>query len=154
MELLGSATFAWQADYGQFYLIDCKDEAFLAPTQITTEMEARRVVAPIAGLVIYTNDCLQQHISISIHAAEPDHPLTEPMWGKPWTQIETIRARFPSRRFTVSSPSMPYPLPSGPQFLLDTDSVIARVSWMEFYGSRDDSMAVDPDVIAITLWPG
>ena len=154
MELRGSATFAWQADYGQFYLIDCEDEAFLAPTQITTEMEKRRVVAPVAGLVIYTQDCLQQHIRISIHATEPDHPQTEPIRGKPWTQVETIRARFPSQRFTISSPSTLYPLPSGPQFLVDTAIVMARVSWMEIQGSRDDSMPVDPDVIEITLWPG
>jgi len=28
-------TLAWQADYGQFYLVDCKDEAFLAPVDIS-----------------------------------------------------------------------------------------------------------------------
>ena len=48
---------------------------------------------------------------------------------------------------------MPSPLPAGPLFLLDTESVAARISWMEFQGSRDDSQPVEPDVIAITLWP-
>ncbi|WP_426955806.1 hypothetical protein [Muricoccus radiodurans] len=154
LALRGWATFAWQSDYGQFYLIDCEDEAFRAPVEITAEMERRRVVAPASGLVVYTEGCLQQHIRISIHDAEPDHPPAEPMGGEPWTQIETIRARLPSRRFTLSSPSMPDPLPAGPHFIVDTDIVIIRVHWMEFQGSRDDSVPVAPDVIEITIWPG
>ncbi len=153
MERRGWATFAWQADYGQFYLIDGEDEAFLAPETITSEMETRRVVAPAAGLVVYTEGCLQQHLRIALYDAEPDHPPAEPMSGKPWTQVETIQARFPSRRFTLSSPSTPYPLPGGPHFVVETETVTVRVSWMEFQGSRDDSVPVEPDVIEIVLWP-
>lgn len=153
MNLCALTTFAWQVDYGQFYLVDCDDKAFLAPVEITAEMEKRRVVALTTGLVVYTQDCLQQHIRISIYDAEPDHPPTEPMSGQAWTQIETISARFPSRRFAMSSPSMPSPLPGGPHFFLETSIVTARVSWMEFQGSRDDTVPVDPDIIEITLWP-
>jgi hypothetical protein len=154
MALRGWATFAWQADYGQFYLVDCEDADFLPPTEITGEMEARRLHAPATGLVVYTEGCLQQHVRIAIHDAEPDRPDTEPMSGKPWTQVETAAARFPARRFALSSPSMPDPLPCGPFFRLDTEAVNVRVSWMEFQGSRDDSVPVEPDVIDIALWPG
>ena len=153
MTLRGWATFAWQADYGQFYLVDDAGESFDAPVRITPEMEARRVHAPATGLVVYTQDCLQQQIRVAIHAAEPTPEATEPMSGKPWTQVETIAARFPARRFTLSSPSTPSPLPAGPVFLLDTPTVRARVSWLEFEGSRDDSVPVEPDVIDIVLWP-
>ncbi|MGU3538010.1 hypothetical protein [Methylobacterium sp. A54F] len=153
MTLRGWATFAWQADYGQFYLVDGEDAAFPAPTEITGEMEARRLHVPATGLVVYTQDCLQQHVRIAIHDAEPDRRDTEPMSGKPWSQVETAVARFPSRRFLLSSPSMPDPLPCGPFFLLDEGTVGVRVSWMEFQGSRDDSVPVEPDVIDIELWP-
>ena len=153
MALRGWATFAWQVDYGQFYLIDPEDTAFLAPVEITADMEKRCLHAPTAGLVIYTQDCLQQHIRITIHDIEPDHSPTEPTSGRPWTRVETIEAIFPSRRFTVSSPSTPYPLPGGPFFLLDADVSKVRVSWMEFQGSRDDSVPVEPDVIELAFWP-
>lgn len=153
MTLHGWATFAWQADYGQFYLIDGEDADFLAPTEITAEMEQRRLHVLATGLV-YTMDCLQQHVRISIYDAEPDHTPVEPMSGKPWTQIETIEAKFPSRRFAISSPSTPTPLPNGPFFLLDTETSIVRVSWVESQGSRDDSVPVDPDIIDIAFWPG
>lgn len=153
MTLRGSATFAWQADYGQFYLIDPEDAAFLPPTTITAEMEERRIYALPSGLVIYTEGCLQQHIRIAIHDIEPDHPPHEPMSGEPWTQVETTQAKFPSRLLTISSPSMPDPLPGGPFFFLDADTYTVRISWKEFHGSRDDSMPVEPDVIELTFWP-
>ena len=79
-------------------------------------MEKRRIVAPAVGLVIYTQDCLQQHIRISVHDAEPGHAPTEPMGGEAWMQVETIKVRFPSQRFTLSSPSTTFLLPSGPGF--------------------------------------
>ena len=153
MTLRSLATFAWQADYGQFYLIDPEETAFLPPTKITAEMEMRRLQALPCGLVIYTEGCLQQHIRIAIHDAEPDHPQQDPIGGEPWTQVETSDARFPSRRFAITSPSMPDALPGGPFFFLDTDSYRVRVSWKEFQGSRDDSVPVEPDVIELTLWP-
>lgn len=148
----GWATFAWQSDYGQFYLID-PDEPFTPPIEITPEMERRSLFAAPAGLVVYTQDCLQQHIRISIYDAEPDPSPVEQMSGKPWTRVETTPACFPSRKFTISSPSMPDPFPAGPVFLLDSGKVAARINWMEFEGSRDDSVPVEPDVIEITLWP-
>jgi len=152
LALRGWATFAWQADYGQFYLMDCDDSAFRPPVEITAEIEMRSLFVPAAGLVIYTHDCLQQHIRISIHDSEPDHSPVEPMRGKPWTRVETVKTRFPSQKFTISSPSTPYPLPGGPVFLLDAASVTTRISWMEFQDSRDDSVPVEPDVIEITFW--
>jgi hypothetical protein len=154
LALRGWATFAWQADYGQFYLIDREDPAFVPPTEFTPEMERRSLFVPATGIVIYTNDCLQQHIRIAIHDSEPDHLPAERMSGKPWTRIETANASFPSQMFTISSPSMPDPLPNGPVFFLDTADVTLRISWMEFQGSRDDSVPCDPDVIEIAFWPG
>jgi hypothetical protein len=148
----GWARFAWQSDYGQFYLIDGEDASFMPPTEITAEMEVSRLFVPPAGMVIYTQDCLQQHIQIAIYESEPDHAPVEPMSGKPWTRVETTKVNFPSQRFGISSPSMPNPLPAGPVFLLDAATVTARISWMEFEGSRDDSVPIEPDVIAITLW--
>lgn len=152
MAIRGWASFAWQADYGQFYLIDCEDSAFRPPTEITADMERRSLFVPPTGIVIYTGGCLQQHIRISIYESEPDHAPVEPMSGKPWTRIETVEARFPSQKFTISSPSMPDPLPCGPIFLLDAATVTARIGWMEFQGSRDDSVPVEPDVIEIAFW--
>ena len=149
----GWATFAWQADYGQFYLVDHETPDFAAPIEITPEMERRSLFVPPTGLVIYTEGSLQQHIRIAIYDTEPDHSPTEDMSGNPWTRIETVTAHFPSRKFTLSSPSAPDPLPSGPFFLLDTADAMARISWMEFQESRDDSLPVEPEVIAITLWP-
>lgn len=149
----GWATFAWQSDYGQFYLLDHEDSTFMAPIEITPEMEQRSFFVTPTGLVVYTQSCLQQHIRISIYDTEPDHSPVEMMSGKPWTRIETAAARFPSRKFMISSPSMPDPLPAGPVFLLDAERVTARICWMEFQGSRDDSVPVEPDVIEITLWP-
>ncbi|WP_426960281.1 hypothetical protein [Muricoccus radiodurans] len=153
MTLTGSATFAWQADYGQFYLTDPEDPTFRPPVEITPEMEARSLFVPATGLVVYTGDCLQQHVHIAIHDAEPDHAPAEPMSGKPWTRVEAARARFPGRRFAISSPSLPDPLPCGPFFLLPSETVEVRIAWMEFEGSRDDSVPVEPDVIEVALWP-
>ncbi len=150
----GWATFAWQSDYGQFYLIDHeRSSTFTAPIEITPEMEQRSFFAAPGGLVVYTESCLQQHIRIAIYDTEPDHAPVEQMSGRPWTRVETTEACFPSRTFTLSSPSMPDPLPAGPLFLLATERAAARISWMEFQGSRDDSVPVEPDVIEITLWP-
>jgi hypothetical protein len=151
--LRGWATLAWQADYGQFYLVDREDTSFLPPEIITPEMEARRFFVPEAGLVVYTEGSLQQHIRIHIHDAEPNHAPVEPMSGKPWTQIETTTARFPSRSFSISSPSAPDTLAGGPIFFLDSATVSVRISWMEFQGSRDESVPVEPDVIEIVFWP-
>jgi len=149
----GWTTLAWQSDYGQFYLKDRKDEAFEAPVDITPEMEANSLAAMPSGIVVYTQSSLQQHIRIAIYDREPDHLSAEPMSGKPWTHVETVDVRFPSKSFSISSPSMPDPLPNGPIFLVDTVASAMRISWMEFDGSRDDSVPVDPDVIDIAIWP-
>ena len=149
----GWATLAWQADYGQFYLIDREDSSFLPPAEITPEMEARSLFAPNSGLVVYTGGCLQQHIRIAIYDSEPQHSAVERMSDRPWTRVETVEARFPSQKFSISSPSFPDPLPNGPIFCVDAETVTARISWMEFQGSRDDSVPVEPDVIEITIWP-
>lgn len=149
----GWARFAWQADYGQFYLIDCEDRAFRPPTEITAEMEARGFAVREGGLVVYTNDCLQQHLGIAIYDREPDHLAFEAMSGRPWTRVETTKVHFPSQRFAITSPSSPDPMPAGPFFLLGAPHAMARIAWMEFQGSRDDSVPVEPDVVEITFWP-
>ena len=102
--LLGRAILAWQSDYTQFYLVDPSDGDFTAPVEITAEMEARSLFVLPSGLVVYTNDCTQQHIQITIHDGEPIHPATEPMSGAAWTRAEEAELHFPSPSFTVSSP--------------------------------------------------
>lgn len=154
-DIRGWATFAWQADYGQFYLIDGDGADFHAPEEITTAMVEDSLAVLPSGLVVYTAGCLQQHIRIAIYAARPEQdPAQEPMWGKPWTHQRTVTAHFPSRRFTISSPSTPTPRPCGPLFLLDSPVVTIRISWMEFQDTRDDSVPVEPDVIDLAIWPG
>ena len=98
-DIRGWATFAWQADYGQFYLIDGDGADFHAPEEITTAMVEDSLAVLPSGLVVYTAGCLQQHIRIAIYAARPEQdPAQEPMWGKPWTHQRTVTAHFPSRR--------------------------------------------------------
>jgi hypothetical protein len=149
----GWANFAWQSNYGQFYLVDRADHAFTAAIEITPEMEARNLAVTSSGLVIYTQSCLQQHIRIAIYDIEPEHPVTEPMSGNLWTRIEQTQASFPSKSFGISSPSLPDPLPCGPIFLVDSADCMVQINWMEFQGSRDDSVPVDPDIIDIAIWP-
>ena len=151
--LLGRATFAWQSDYGQFYLIDGDGDNFQAPVEITPEMEKRGLLELDTGLVVYTNGCLQQHLRIDLYDREPAHPAVEAMTGAPWTRVATANLRFPSRSFRVSSPSSPDPLPGGPVFFVDAEAMAAWVAWKEFQGSRDDSVPVEPDVIEVIQWP-
>jgi hypothetical protein len=152
MAYRGGATFAWVSDYSQFYLIDVDhNDTFQAP--IEREIVSRDCFVPETGLVVYTADCLQQHIRIAIHDSEPAEQPVEPMSGQPWTLHETVEVRFPSRRFTLSSPSYPGSPPGGPVFHVDAERLIARIAWKQFDGSRDDSVPVEPDVIQIELWP-
>ena len=74
------------------------------------------------------------------------------MSGAAWTRVADADLRFPSRSFTISSPSHP-DSPFGPVFFVGSETVKARIAWEEFEGSRDDSVPVEPDVIAISLWP-
>ena len=151
--LLGQATLAWQSDYGQFCLIDPGSSTYASPTEITAEMEARSLFVLKSGLVVYTSDCLQQHIEITVYDGEPAHPSTEPMSGAAWTRVEAADLTFPSRSFTISSPSRPDPMPFGPVFFVGAEAMKARIAWKAFQGGRDDSVPVEPDVIAISLWP-
>lgn len=146
----GWATFAWQSDYGQFYLVDRED---VAPVENTMEMEARSLCVTPRGLVIYTQSSLQQHIRIAIYDSEPEHPVTEPLSGNLWTRIEQTQASFPSMSFGIFSPSLPDPLPYGPIFLVGSTDCVIQINWMESQGGRDDSVPVDPDIIDIAIWP-
>ena len=152
MTYLGGASFAWQSDHGQFYLIDSKDHAFLAPVDITPEMTARNYYAPATGLVVYTHDCLQQRIDIVVYDAEPAATSVEAIRGQPWNAVETTHATFPSGRFAVSSPSRAVHR-VGPFFVLGTQHAAVRISWMQIEGNRYDSTLIEPDVIQIELWP-
>jgi hypothetical protein len=149
----GWAMLAWQSDYSQFYLIDRGDETFEAPVEITDEIEKQSYVAKPAGVVIYTQDSLNQHIHIAIYDTEPEQSPTEPISGRPWTRTETADVKFPSKSFGVSSPSMPDPLPNGPFFLVDSTDCTLRIDWMEDQGIRDFSGPTDPDIIHLTLRP-
>jgi len=153
MAILGSARLAWQSDYGQFYLVDLRDTAFTPPMAITPVMERQRFQATPAGLVVYTADCLQQHVEIRVHDAEPMFSEVELMSDRPWTQVETTPAHFPCRTFSISSPCAPDPQPFGPLFLTPSEHVQVRIAWVEFDGARDDSVPVEPDVIQIDIWP-
>jgi hypothetical protein len=131
--------------------VDREDETFEAPVEITAEMEARSLCLMPRGLVIYTQSCVQQHIRVAIYDSEPEHPVTEPMSENLWARVEQTQSCFPSKSFGISSPSLPNPLPCGPVFLVESADCIIQINWMEFQGSRDDSVSVDPDIIAI--WP-
>ena len=149
----GWATLAWQSDYSQIYLIDCGDETFEAPVEITAEIEKQSYATMPTGVVIYTQDSLNQHIHVAIYDIEPEHLSMGPISGKSWTKTEIVDVRFPSKRFAVSSPSAPDPLPSGPFFLVDSTDCTLRIDWMENQEVRDFSGPTDPDVIHLTLWP-
>jgi hypothetical protein len=153
MTYRGGATFAWQSDYAQFYLVDGDDPRFEAPTDITTEMTVRRWHRMASGLVVYSNDSLQQFIDVRIFGAMPSADPAEWRSGKAWTQTEMADACFPSRRLTLSSPSKAGTESCGPSFRVDATSMAVRIQWMEFQGSRDDSKPLVPDVIRLDLWP-
>ena len=151
--LIGSASFAWQSDYAQFYLVDGDGIGCRAPFDITAQMTEAGLAVVDRGLVIYTNDCLQQHLWIAIYDGRPVLQEAEPMTGATWTKIGDTTIRFASGQFQLSSPSHPQPLPAGPFFQVPTAMMNARITWKEFEGERDDSVPVEPDVIAVTLWP-
>lgn len=125
----GGADLSWASDYGQFYLVDYEDREWNAPTAITNVMMQRRWSASSSGLVVYTNDCLQQIIEIRLHDSEPQHDATEWRSSSPWTQIETATATFPSKRFLIDSPSLGgSSYPGGPLFQLDGTAMAVRIS--------------------------
>ncbi len=154
MTYRGGATLAWQSDYGQFYVVDGEDPRFDAPEVITPLMQSRRWHRMATGVVVYTNDSLQQLLDIRIFGSEHAADPTEWRSGRAWTQTEQAVASFPSRRFTLSSPSKASTESYGPSFRVDAATMIVRIQWMEFQGSRDDSVPVVPDVIRLDLWPG
>ena len=93
MTAQGWANFAWQSDFGQFYLIDCEEhDTFQAPAE--PEIVSKNCHAPARGLVVYTNGCLQQVLRIRIYDREPEPRAFEEMSGKPWTSVETARVRY------------------------------------------------------------
>jgi hypothetical protein len=153
MSYRGGASLSWQSDYAQFYLVDDATSDFAAPTDITTGMMERRWHPMSAGLVVYTNDCLQQLIEVRIFGAMPAPDPTEWRSGQPWTQIETAAVVVPSKQFTLSSPSKGGPGNYGPIFRVDAATMVIRIHWMEFQGSRYDDKLVEPDVIRLDLWP-
>lgn len=154
MSYRGGASFAWQSDYAQVYLVDAGSASnFRAPEDITSEMMQRRWHGVPSGLVVCTNDTLQQVIEIRIFGAEPPVDASEWRSGRPWSQVELARAAFPSKQFALSSPSKAGTEGYGPAFRLDTADVSVRILWMEFGGNRYDTAPVQPDVIRIDLWP-
>ena len=124
---------------------------------MTDEIMKRNWHRMPSGLVVYTKDCLKQLIEIQIHGVEPRHDDVEWRSGRPWTQVETTTALFPSRTFAVSSPSYTGLHAVGPLFRLESPGVAVRISWMEFPldpSVRDDTKpGAEPDVIRLTLWP-
>lgn len=153
MTYRGGATLSWQSDYAQFYLVDGDDPHFEAPIDITSDMTVKRWHRMSSGLVVYTNDSLKQLMEIRIFDAAQAADPTEWRSAKAWTQAELTGARFPSRRFTVSSPSAAGTESYGPSFRVAAADVVVRIQWMEFQGSRDDTQLVEPDVIRLDIWP-
>lgn len=153
MSYRGGATLSWQSDYAQFYIVDIGNNQFEAPVDLTPEILSRRHHRMKTGLVIYTNDCLQQLIEIRIFGAMPKADSVEWRSGRTWTQLETVDVKLPSKTFTLNSPSTNSPGEYGPNFRVDAETMTVRIQWMEFDGSRDDSELVEPDVIRLDLWP-
>ncbi len=153
MTYLGGATVSWQSDYAQFYIVDADDMTFEAPVEITDQMMRQRWHRLPSGLVVYTNDCLQQLIEVRVFSAAS--PLDPNEWrsGRAWTQTETTEIALPSRRFALSSPSRARPGIAGPYFGVEAARMTVRILWMELIDPYDDSPARGPDVIRLDLWP-
>jgi hypothetical protein len=78
---LGGAEFAWVSDYSQIYPVDSGHPVIAGLEDVPpSDMERGFHIAPNA-LVIYTADCLRQHIRILIHdsapAAAPNEIMSE-----------------------------------------------------------------------------
>ncbi len=153
MTYRGGAALSWQADYSQIYLVDSADSRFDAPVDIKEEIEKRRWQRLKSGLVVYTRDWLQQVIEIRIFGAPQDADSVEWRSGRGWTQTEAASAAFPSRMFTVSSPSKAGTESYGPFFRTDASEMIIRIHWMEQTERRDDSEPGPADVMRLDLWP-
>jgi hypothetical protein len=153
MSPLGWTTFAWQNDYNQFYLIDCEDKAWLPPTEVTPEIAEQGFTVTQPGFVVYTEGGLDQHIRIAVYPSEPEHGEEDWLTEKPWTGTATVEAHFPSKRFTISSPSHPDPLPAGPFFLLETEWVHVRIARMEHGATGEEGTILQPDIYELTFWP-
>ncbi len=153
MAYRGGATFAWQSDYAQFYLVDADHEAFVAPIDITAEMMAQSFAVCPNGLVIYTEDCLRQLIEVRLFDAEAKAEPGDWRSDRSWTRIATITVTFPSRRFTVSSPSRAGTEACGPWFEAGASKLKARLQWMELGSDNYEAARPHDDVIRIDLWP-
>lgn len=153
MAYIGGATFAWQSDYSQFYLIDGDHAAFVAPCDVTPEMEARGWAITPGGLVVYTQDCLKQLIEIRLFDGPSDAETAEWRSERAWTKTETTHVVLPAGRFTISSPSRAGTEASGPWFMTGAPSLVARLQWMELPGEHYDEDRRVYDVIRIDLWP-
>ena len=153
MTYRGGAALSWQADYGQFYLVDSADPRFEAPVEITDEMQKRRWQRLSTGLVVYTRDWLQQVIEVRLFAAPQAADPTEWRSNRAWTQVEVTRAAFPSRLFAISSPSKAGTEHYGPIFRTDASEMAVRIQWMEQTERHDEGVAGPADVIRLDLWP-
>lgn len=154
MSYRGGSALSWQSDYGQFYLLDLDAAAaFTAPVDISDEMMRKRWHQTPGGLVVYTNDCLQQVIEVRVFGEPREADPLEWRSGQAWTQSELTSMTFPSRLFVVSSPSRAGTEAYGPIFRVDTAANRIRIQWMESDANRDDGVPVQPDVIRLELWP-
>jgi hypothetical protein len=151
--LLGGASLAWQSDYGQFYLVDAEDQNWDAQVDITDDIMVRRWSRMSTGLIVYTNDCLEQVLDIELYDGEPHWDVVERRSRRAWTQVEIALASFPSRRLAVTSPSRGSVSPGGPFFFLSSPTVVVGIGWLDFAARGDDSGVSLPEVIRIELWP-
>lgn len=152
MSYRGGAALSWQSDYGQFYLVDSNDPRFEAPIDIGSASLERRWQRLSSGLVVYTRDWLLQVIDIRIFGEGQPADAREWRSERGWTKAETTAAAFPSRLFSVSSPSRAGTEHYGPLFRVDAVEMTIRIQWME-QTDRVNEREWPPDVIRLDLWP-
>jgi hypothetical protein len=151
---LGGAEFAWVSDYAQIYFVDAADPRIAGIEDVpAADMERGFHLAPQA-LVVYTADCLRQHVRVALHDSAPQVSPREIMSEDVWTKVFEVAVTFPSGRFTISSPSKSGGEDYGPVFKAPAKVLRARLSWLEYEADRYDAFRPKPDVIQIELWPG
>jgi hypothetical protein len=148
---LGGATFAWVSDYAQIYLVDVSAPVIPGLGELGPEIFAARYYLAPAGMVVYTADCLRQEVHIAIHDRRPEASTGEPLSAKPWTQVLETQVTFPSRHFTIGSPSRTGGERWGPTFTVPSESLKARISWREL---DDDRYTERAQLADAACWQG
>ena len=150
---LGGATLAWVSDYSQIYFVDGADPVIVGIDDIPVSDMERGYHNASNALVVYSIDCLCQHIRIQLYDSIPVASVKDSMSEDAWNKTVETNVTFPSGSFTVSSPSKSGLETYGPHFKAPASKLRARISWLEYNDDHYDAFRPKPDVIQIELWP-